>query len=143
MQAVPPDPTHLYVKLKTKRVQLKSFKGAPQYREAWLVFEVWDLCWVPKGKRYDNIEQHVLKPVPDLNQSVLEQLKAKILIFWRLVLSEGVVHVKAVELDFLQREGPVDKDPAEKMRGLVRISLIAQYNHACSIKLKYKMTILI
>ena len=127
MQAVPPDPTHLYVKLKTKRVQLRVLRvlvstGKPGL---YLKFEI-SAGYLLNGKRYDNIEKHVLKPVPDLNQSVLQQLKTKILVLWRLVLGEGVVHVKAIELNLLQREGPVDKDPAEKMRSSGTISLIAQ-----------------
>ena len=77
---------------------MKAVPPDSAHREAWLVLEVRDLGWVP-----------------DLYQSVLEQLKAKILIFRRLVLGEGVVHVKAIELDLLQREGTVDKDPANKM----------------------------
>ena len=79
----------------------------------YLKFEISAGYLVGKGLNvhHDKIE----KLVPDFYQSVLEQLKAKVLIFRRLVLGEGVVHVKAIELDLLQREGAVDKDPANKM----------------------------
>ena len=54
--------------------------------------------------------------LPNLDQPVLDQLKAKVLVLRRLVLGKGVVHVEAIELDLLKSEGPVDKDPAEKVK---------------------------
>ena len=51
---------------------------------------------------------------PDFYQPVLDQLKAQVLILRRLVLGEGVVHVKPIELDLLQSEGTVDKNPEKR-----------------------------
>ena len=34
------------------------------------------------------------------------------LVLWRFVLRQGVVHVETEELDLLEMETPVDKDPA-------------------------------
>lgn len=38
------------------------------------------------------------------------------LVLWRFVLRQGVVHVEAEELDLLEVETPVDKDPANIKR---------------------------
>ena len=78
----------------------------------YLKFEISAGYLVGKGLNvhHDKIE----KLVPDFYQSVLEQLKAKVLIFRRLVLGEGVVHVEPIELDLLQSKGTVDENPEKR-----------------------------
>ena len=48
---------------------------------------------------------------PNLDQPVLDQLKAKVLVLRRLVLGKGVVHVEAIELYLVQPQGTIDKNP--------------------------------
>ena len=66
---------------------------------------------------------------PNLDQPVLDQLKAKVLVLRRLVLGKGVVHVEAIELDLLQREGAIDKDPAEFMSLIIQNSYLNKPTH--------------
>ena len=44
-------------------------------------------------------------------QTLLDHLEAEDLVGWRFVLGQRVVHVEAIELDLLQVEAPIDKNP--------------------------------
>ena len=51
--------------------------------------------------------------VAQVNQSRLGHLKSKVLVLLRLVLGQGVVHVKSIELDLVQPQGTIDKNPGK------------------------------
>ena len=57
-----------------------------------------------------------------LYQPCLHHLKPKCLVLLRLVLCQGVVHVEPVELDLLQQQGTIDKDPKINMMTFLLVS---------------------
>lgn len=57
-----------------------------------------------------------------LYQPSLHHLKPKCLVLLRLVLRQGVVHVEPVELDLLQQQGTIDKDPKINMMTFLLVS---------------------
>ena len=89
----------------------------------------------PRGERWVVLELEELLGVTERDEAVLQQPKAQnltveeeksliksqrmrqvqyssYLVLWRFVLRQGVVHVETEELDLLEMETPVDKDPA-------------------------------
>ena len=95
----------------------------------------------PRGERWVVLELEELLGVTERDEAVLQQPKAQnltveeengvvnekfnqmrqvqyssYLVLWRFVLRQGVVHVETEELDLLEMETPVDKDPANISR---------------------------
>lgn len=63
------------------------------------------------GKRGIVLEIQDLLGIAHLHHPSLDQVEAQRLVLRRDVLSQGVVHVEAIELNILQMQGTVHKNP--------------------------------